>query len=94
MRDESRDGGARPPIHLVSTGFSKQGCGHCLWPLISARGPVPPGFLWNQQGGGVNQDSWTMKETECAQLGPPNSASGGPHHAEVRTTRNGSVKPP
>ena len=53
MIGDSRDSGGRPPVHLVSTEFSTQGCGHLLWPLISEREVVPPGFLWIRQGGGL-----------------------------------------
>ena len=51
MLGDSLDGGARPPIHLVSTGFSKQGCRHLLGPLLSVSEVVQPGFPWIQQGG-------------------------------------------
>ena len=51
MIGDSPNGGGRPPIHLVWTAFSKQGCRRLLGPLISARGVVPPGFLWIEQGG-------------------------------------------
>ena len=51
--------------------------------------------LWSRHGrwshlvshgfskGGVNDYDSTMRETEGAELRPPNSASGGRHHAEV-----------
>ena len=51
MIGDSRGGGGKLPTNLVSTGFSKQGCGHLLGPVISARKVVQPGFLWIQQGG-------------------------------------------
>ena len=35
-----------------------------------------------------------QKRDSETDLGPPNSASGGRHHAEVRATRNRYVKPP
>ena len=73
MTGDSRNCGGRPPIHLGSTGFSNQGCGHLLRPLISALEVVPCGFPWIQQG--VNHDNSTMRGTEGAELGPPNSAS-------------------
>ena len=79
---DSRDGGRRPPIHLVSSGCSKWGGGHLLGPLIRASKAVPPGFPWIRQGGFNHYDS-TMRGTEGAELGPPNLASGGLHHGEV-----------
>ena len=94
MIRNSRDGGGRPPIHLVSAGFSKQGCGHLLGPLIPSWEAVPPGLLWLQKGAGGNRDNSTMRETEGAELGPLNPASGGWHHAEVRATHNSCVQPP
>ena len=98
MIGDSRDGGGRPPVHLVATGFSKQGYGHVLGLPISAWEVVPPGFPWLQHAGGrgtgVNHDNSTTRGTEGAELGPPNSASGGRHYANVRATRNGCVKPP
>ena len=45
------------------------------------------------RGGGVNHDNSTMRETGGAELDAPNSALGGRHHAEVRATHNGCVKP-
>ena len=58
---DSRDGGRRPEINLVSTSFSKWGCGHLLGPLVSAWEVVPPGSRWIQQGGGVNHYNSTMR---------------------------------
>ena len=51
MIGDSWDGGSRPPIYWVSTGFSKQGCCSLLRPLISAQEVVPPGFMQIQKGG-------------------------------------------
>ena len=92
MVGDSRDGGGRPPINLVSTRFGKQGYCPLLGPLILRREVVPPGSFGFSRGE-VNHDYSTIRETERAEQGPPNSHLGGGHHAEVRATRNGCVKP-
>ena len=80
MIGDSRDGWGRRHIFLVSTGFSKQGFGRLLGPPISARGVVPPGFLWVQQGGGGQPQQLHHKgargsSTRSAELGFRRSVS-------------------
>ena len=93
MIGDSRDGGGRLPIQLVSTGLSKQGSGRLLRPLISAWACVPSGLQWIQQVK-VDDNSSTMRETEGAELGPRKPALGLQHHAEGRASHNRCVRPP
>ena len=79
MIRDSQNGGATPPIHLVSTGFIKQGCGLLLRTLISAREVFQPGFLWMEHGGGqppqLDHKRDRGSRTGSAELGFGSSAS-------------------
>ena len=71
---DGRDGGGRLPTRLAPNRFSVRGCGHLPGSLVSAWEVIPPGFPWIQRGRGVNHYDSTMRETEGAELVPPNSA--------------------
>ena len=59
--------------------------------LGSCQGRWSQVFCYGLRRGGVNQDKPTTRQTEGAELGPPNSASGSQHHAEVGAKRNSCV---
>ena len=69
---------------LGSQGIQRAG----VWPSARVSGlSMDGGPTWfpmdSAGGGGVNHPDSTMRETEGAELCPPNSASGSRHHAEV-----------
>ena len=77
-------------IQLVTVGTVEVGQPSNWFPLDSASGGMaicsqgsPTWFPMESAVGAVNHYDSTMRETEGADLGPPNLASGGRHHAEV-----------
>ena len=78
MVHDSRDVEGEPAIHLRTTGFSKQGCGRLLGPLMPAREVVPPFFLWILHGRGSTtitgreetqrEQNW-VRRTQLRQVG-------------------------